>query len=71
MTEKPRVKKAPRGLSQKLSCSYQTWRATRRTSLSPRNDPVVGRDGLDGVGVDGAVGDQTATCETLTHDYND
>jgi hypothetical protein len=23
------------------------------------------------VGVDGAVGDQTATCETLTHDYND
>ncbi len=52
MTEKPRVKKAPRGLSQKLSCSYQTWRPTKRTSLSPRNDPVVG---VDGVGVDDAI----------------
>ena len=42
MVEKPSVKKAPSGLSQKLSCSYQTWRPTSRRSLSPWNDPVVG-----------------------------
>ena len=45
MVENPSVKKAPSGLSQKLSCSYQTWRPTSRRSLTPWNEPVVGVDG--------------------------
>ena len=41
-SEKPTVKIAPMGLSQKDSCSYQTCRPTNFTSLIPRKEPVMG-----------------------------
>ena len=56
MVENPSVKNAPSGLSQKLSCSYQTWRPTSRRSLTPWNDPVVGVDEVGGVSGVGGVG---------------
>jgi hypothetical protein len=66
MTENPRVKKAPKGLSQKLSCSYQTWRPTSRRSLRPWNDPVVGADASP-VGVVGGVGGVGEVEEDVAH----
>src|ERR1700691_4192664 len=46
MVEKPSVKNAPSGLSQKLNCSKRTWRTTIFTSSMPLNEPVVGAEAL-------------------------